>query len=44
MQKVKLGSDDMISSFVHRIENTTEEQFFSFQQENSEKQETFIVS
>lgn len=44
MQKIKLGSDDMISSFIHRIENATEEQFFSFQQENTEKQKIFIVS
>lgn len=44
MQKIKLGSDDMISSFINRIENKTEEEFLSFQEENNEKQKTFIVS
>ena len=44
LQKRKLGSDDLISSFVRRIENTTEENFLRFQQENDEKRKTFIVS
>lgn len=44
MQKRKLGNDELISSFVQRIDNATEVQFLNFQQENSEKRKIFIVS
>ncbi|XP_055310893.1 uncharacterized protein LOC129573813 [Sitodiplosis mosellana] len=42
LRKRKLGSDDLISSFVRRIENTTEERFLDFQLENNEKRKAFI--
>ncbi|XP_055310895.1 interaptin-like [Sitodiplosis mosellana] len=42
LQKRKLGGDDLISSFVLRIENTAEERFLDFQLENNEKRKAFI--
>lgn len=44
MQKRKLGSDDLISTFNHRIENATKVQFLEFEQGNNEKRKVFIVS
>lgn len=44
MQKRKLGNEELILSFVSRIQNTTDEQFFDFQRENDEKRQIFIVS
>lgn len=44
MKKRKLGSEDLISSFIRRIDNATEDQFLDFQRENDEKRKIFIVS
>ena len=44
LAKPKLGGDQLISTFQHKIDADIEEKFNSFKQENEKKRTNFIVS
>lgn len=40
----KLGNDELISAFIRRIQNATDEKLKMFEEENTKKHKEFIVS